>query len=299
MAEPSLTPAREPTYQNGQLRFERRGVPPTPFADFYHLLMGATWRGVLGLFALGYLTLNLLFALLYFAGGEGTIVNARAGSFLDAFWFSVQTFATIGYGVLSPGTTYAHLLVAIESFSGMLCVALGTGILFSKFSRPKARVSFSQCAVCYTRNGQRCLAIRVANLRTASLVDVQVKMHVLVDEVSQEGHQMRRAYPLELERAHMPVFLLAWSMFHPLNEKSPLFGLEAENVFERMVSIIVSFTGVDDTMVQTVHARHLYTPEELRFRTRFADMMDRSETGKLIVDYERMDQLVAEGASND
>jgi inward rectifier potassium channel len=292
MTESTPSLPKSSIYENGQLRFERRGLRPTPFADFYHFLMGTTWSRMLGLFALAYLALNAAFAVLYLVGGDGTLLNARPGSFADAFWFSVQTFATIGYGVLAPGSSYGHALVTLESFAGMLSVALATGILFAKFSRPTARVRFSEFALTYVRNGTPALAFRVANLRAAPLVEVQIRVHALIDEVSREGHEMRRAHSLELERAHMPMFLLAWNIIHPLGPTSPLRGISAENVHERLVSLVVTFAGVDDTMVQTVHARHIYAPGDIRFQMRFADMMDRSSPGKLIVDYARFDDIV-------
>lgn len=290
MTEPS-TPPPVALYDNGQLRFERRGLRATPFADFYHFLMGTTWRRLLGLFACAYLIINALYAILYLLGGEGTLLNVRPGSFADAFWFSVETFATIGYGVFAPRSFYAHVLVTTESFAGLLSAALATGIVFAKFSRPTARVLFSKCAVTFVRNGQPALAFRVGNLRNASLVDVRVKVHALIDEVSKEGHEMRRAYALKLERTQMPVFLLAWNILHPIDDESPLRGIDGSNVIERLVSLIVTFSGVDDTMVQTVHARHVYTPQDIRFGTRFADMMDRSNPQKLIVDYSRFDTV--------
>jgi inward rectifier potassium channel len=296
MMKPRPTPAAPAVDGDGQLRFERRGLRPTPFADFYHLLMGATWRRLLALFALAYLALNSSFATLYFLGGPDTLLNARPGSFTDAFWFSVQTFATIGYGVLAPNTNYAHLLVTVESFTGMLSVALATGILFAKFSRPTARVLFTRNVLIHTRNGIPTLVFRVGNLRSAPLLDVHVKVHALMDEVTKEGQELRRAQPLELERTHMPMFLLAWNIFHPITQASPLYGIDVTNVGQRLVGVIVTFSGVDDTMVQTVHARHTYTPADLQFAMRFSDMMDRSVPGKLIVDYARFDELIPEAA---
>jgi len=259
--------------------------------------MRTAWSKLLASFILIYCGVNALFAALYFLGGDGAIVNARPGSFADDFWFSVQTFATIGYGNLAPASTYAHLLVTLESFCGMLSVALGTGILFAKFSLPKARVAFSKHMTVGARNGQPCLTLRIANRRGTSLLDANARVHVLMDEVSAEGHRMRRNHELALERSSMPVFLLAWTLIHRLDERSPLFGLTPENAGERAVGIIVSFTGVDDTMLQTVHARQMYSVEDLRFGARFADMIDSSNAGILVIDHERMDELVVEESS--
>lgn len=289
-------PARPSTFQSGRLRYEVRGLRITPLSDLFHYLMRTRWWQLLLSFVLIYCGVNSLFATCYWLGGPGTIQNARPGSFADAFWFSVQTFATIGYGNLAPGSTWAHLLVTFESFCGMLSVALGTGIVFTKFSLPKARVAFSSNVMVASRNGKPCLMFRIANLRGSSLLDASARAHVLIDEVSSEGHRMRRNHPLELERSSMPIFLLAWTLLHPLDEKSPLFGLSPENAAERMVTLIVNFTGVDDTMLQTVHARRLYTPDDLRFGQRFADMIDTTTPGLLVIDHSQMDQHVREGS---
>ena len=295
MAEEQKPVAKGPSIsRGGRVRYESRGVRLSPMSDLYHYLMKTAWSRLLLAFALIYCAANALFAFGYSLGGPGTVLNARPGSFADDFWFSVQTFATIGYGNLSPGTSYANVLVTIESFSGMLAVALGTGILFAKFSRPMAKVGFSKNAIVSSRNGQPCLLWRIANRRGNALLDATVQGHALIDEVSSEGHSMRRAHALLLERASMPMFTLAWTVIHRLDEQSPLFGLSADNATERLVGLIVSFSGVDDTMVQTVHARQMYSPDDLRFGARFVDMIDNSTPGVLIVDHSQLDELVIE-----
>jgi inward rectifier potassium channel len=295
MAEPQQPVSRGPSiYEAGRLRFEIRGLRITPLSDLFHFLMRTKWSWLLAAFVAIYCGVNAVFALLYRLGGDGTILNAHPGSFADDFWFSVQTFATIGYGNLAPASTYAHLLVTLESFCGMLSVALGTGILFAKFSLPKARVGFSQNVIVSQRNGQPCLIFRIANRRGTSLLDASAQAHVLMDEVSAEGHRMRRNHTLELERSTMPIFVLAWTLIHRLDEKSPLYGLTLENAPDKVVGIVASFTGVDETMLQAVHARNMYTAADLRFGARFADMIDNSVPGMLIIDHEKMDVLHAE-----
>ena len=283
-------------YQSGQLRYEVRGLRVMPLSDLYHFLMKSAWWKLLGAFGAIYVGVNALFALAYRLGGPGTVLNAHPGSFADDFWFSVQTFATIGYGNLSPGTTYANLLVTVESFGGMLAVALGTGILFAKFSRPMARIAFSRNAIVGLRNGQPCLMWRIANQRGNALLDATVQVHVLMDDISSEGQRMRRVHALALERDAMPMFILAWTVMHQLDEKSPLYGLTVENAAERVVGLIMSFSGVDDTMVQTVHARKMYAVDDLRFGARFVDMIDNSQPGTLIIDHAQLNELAAEDA---
>jgi inward rectifier potassium channel len=284
-------------YQAGGLRYEVRGLRITPLADLFHFLMRTAWSKLLASFLIIYASVNALFATCYWLGGDGTILNARPSSFADAFWFSVQTYATIGYGNLSPGSTYAHLLVTFESFCGMLSVAVGTGVLFAKFSLPKARVVFSKNALVSVRNGQPCLVWRVANRRNTSLLAPSAQAHALMDEESAEGDRMRRHHLLELERSSLPTFLSAWTLIHRLDERSPLYGLSAGSAAERLVGIIVSFTGVDETMLHSVHARQVYTPEDLRFGAHFADMIDSSHPATLVIDHGQLDELVFDEAS--
>lgn len=297
MAEPQKPVRTAPSiYQSGRLRFEMRGLRVTPLSDLFHFFMRTKWSRLLGAFVLIYCGTNALFALLYRLGGDGTIVNAHPGSFADDFWFSVQTFATIGYGNLAPATTYAHVLVTVESFSGMLAVALATGIVFAKFSLPKARVAFSKNIIVSQRNGQPCLIFRIANRRGTSLLDAAASAHALMDDVTAEGQRMRRNHELLLERNSMPIFVLAWTLIHRLDEKSPLYGISPENAAEKVVGIVASFTGVDETMLQTVHARQMYTAEDMRFGARFADMIDSSTPGMLVIDHSQMDVVHGEEA---
>lgn len=295
MAEPQQPVLKRPSiYQSGRLRFEVKGLRITPLQDLFHFLMRTKWSRLLAAFVGIYCGVNGLFAALYHLGGDGTILNARPGSFGDDFWFSVQTFATIGYGNLAPSSTYAHVLVTIESFCGMLSVALGTGILFTKFSLPKARVAFSKNIIVSQRNGKPCLIWRIVNRRGTSLLDATAQAHVLVDDVSAEGHRMRRNRELVLESSTMPIFILAWTLIHRLDESSPLYGLSLENAADKVLGIVTSFTGVDETMLQSVHARNLYNVEDLRFGARFADMIDSSTPGVLVIDHDKTDELIGE-----
>jgi inward rectifier potassium channel len=289
---PSAT-VRSSTFREGELRFESRGARVSPFVDLYHSLLRASWGQLFLTYFAVYLAENALFAALYWLGGDGTILNAQGHAFLECFWFSVQTLATIGYGFYAPNSTYAHVLVTLESFVGLLTTALTTGLLFAKFSKPVARVKFSRNALFSVRNGEMAFTFRVANQRKTALLESSLKVHVLKDEVSAEGHQMRRAHELKLERSEIPVFRLSWALLHPVTPESPLAGITADNVSQHLVSIIVSFSGTDDTLSQTVRARRIYTPEDMRFGYRFVDMIDSSVDGMLIVDHSKLDEIAA------
>ena len=269
----------------GRSRFVIKNLKQPWYGDSYHYMMAITWRRLLGVFFLVYIGTNALFGFLYWVGGNG-IANARPGSFADAFWFSVETYATVGYGGMAPITTYAHVLVTLEAFVGMMAAALGTGIVFAKFSRPTARIAFSDKIVVHVRNGRSVLEFRLANQRKGSLSDATMKFTVLRDEVTAEGQPMRRGYPLELERPQMPVLSLAWNCIHLLDEQSPLCGLRPGDSTAHIAGFIAILSAHDDTMGETVHARQFYTAEDIQHNVRFVDMVDaQSQPGLISIDH--------------
>ncbi len=274
--------------QNGALNFRIVGAQESPMRDLYHYMLSISWSRLLGLAALGYIAGNLVFALLFLLGGD-CVENAEPGSFLDAFWFSVQTLSTIGYGGMAPKTIYAHILVTIESFIGLLSVAMGTGLIFAKFARPMAKISFSNCMVVCPRNGVPCLMFRMANDRGNQIVEAKLNVSVLLQEVSSEGHHMRRFHKLKLERSESPVFALSWLVIHPLDEESPLFGLSPENVNDTM-SIVISLTGIDETFAQEIYGRYHYAPSSIQFDAKFVDIIGFDPDGTVVLHREKLDQ---------
>jgi inward rectifier potassium channel len=290
--EKSLPESRAATtYGVGGSRFEVKNLDQRWFTDVYHYMLAISWRRLLGVFFLVYCGTNAVFAFLYWVGGD-VIANARPGSFADAFWFSVQTYATIGYGGMSPATSYAHVLVTLEAFVGMMAMALGTGIVFAKFSRPTARIAFSNNLVVHVRNGRPVLEFRLANQRRGSLSDATMKFSVVKDEITEEGQPMRRGYPLDLERPTMPVLSLAWNLIHVLDERSPIHGLRPGADMEQIKGFIASLTAHDDTMAETVHARQFYSPETLLHNVRFVDMIDaKSEPGVISIDHSLLHEV--------
>jgi inward rectifier potassium channel len=283
---PSSVPVRNSAPPGvGRARFESRNLDQRWFNDAYHYLLAISWRRLLGVFFLIYSGTNAIFALFYWLGGND-ITNARPGSFADAFWFSVQTYATIGYGGMSPATTYAHVLVTLEAFVGMMAMALGTGIVFAKFSRPTARIAFSDKLIVHSRNGRPVLEFRLANHRRGSLSDATMKFSVVKDETTEEGQQSRRGYPLELERPHMPVLSLAWNLIHALDERSPIHGLGPDSDMSQITGFIAILTAHDDTIAETVHARQFYNREDVHYNVRFVDMIDaQSQPGVITIDH--------------
>ncbi len=243
-----------------------------------------------GVMVLAYAVVNLFFAGLYLAGGD--CINAAVpGSFVEAFSFSVQTLSTIGYGTLSPTTPWAHAVMVVESFVGLIGVAIATGLCFAKFSRPQARVAFSDVAVVSMRSGRPCLSFRMANERASRIIDAHLQVYVLLDEQTPEGERMRRFHPITLERDRSPMFTLSWTVLHFMDADSPLAGMTAHNIEEHMVSLVVILTGVEAAFVQNVHAQHFYVPDDIRFGMRFADILEEQD-GLLIVHHERLHDTI-------
>jgi inward rectifier potassium channel len=262
-----------------------------PLGDLYHLLLTISWWKFLGLIGGLYLVTNFGFAIAYMLGGDA-IANARPGSLTDTFFFSVQTMATIGYGAMYPKTIYANVLVAIEAFVGLLGVAMATGLMFARISRPTAKVVLSQTAVIMPYNGIPTLMFRAANKRGNQILEARLWVTLIRDEVTVEGYPMRRIYDMHLIRNHSPFFILTWTGMHPLDENSPLFGETPETLAQSNAEILVSLTGIDETVAQTVHARHLYFVRQILWNYQFADIFSKTAQGQRVIDYTHFHDVV-------
>ncbi|MEZ2239886.1 ion channel [Microcoleus sp.] len=268
------------------LNVVRLGLPRLHFADLYHGLLTLSWPRFFILISLLYVLTNSLFALAYLAGGN-CIANARPGSFQDAFYFSVQTMATIGYGSMYPRTDYANTIVAVQAFFALWGVAMVTGLAFSRFSKPTARVVFSRVAVIAPFNGVQTLMYRTANQRFNQILEAQQRATLIRDEVTSDGDYMRRFYDLTLVRSQSPIFALTWTVMHVIDENSPLYKLSAKDLSEQQAEIVITLTGIDETVSQTIHARHSFVASEILWNMKFVDIISRTPEGKRVVDYTR------------
>jgi inward rectifier potassium channel len=232
-----------------------------------------------------YLVLNSIFACLYLLDPHG-LENAKPGAFLDDFFFSVQTMATIGYGKMTPLSVYTNALVTIEALVGMLSMAMATGLMFAKFSRPTARVVFSKNLLLTQRDGGPALVLRMANQRANQIVEATLRLIVLRDEITAEGERVRRINDLVLKRSTSAVFALSWTAYHPITPDSPLFGMTEEDVLKSGLNIMASLIGIDETFSQTVHARHTWFADEIVFGGTFKDVLQPGPDGKVILDYQ-------------
>lgn len=275
----------------GRTLIERRGVRPSSIADdAYHLLRTMSWQRALGLFVLLFLVSNLVFAaVLYF--GHAKIANSTG--FADCYWFSVQSMGTIGYGYLFPEDNLANTIVTFETIYSILLTALVTGMFFARFSTPSARVMFSKVALIGDHDGQRVLQFRLANERTTAIVEATVHAYITREEKLKSGESMRRVYDLKLRRQTSPVFALSFLVVHPIDEESPLFGITPEILAQGAINVIVTFTGIDDQLATNVHARYVWSTEDIRFDHRFADLFKvDKDTGARYLDLAPMHDTV-------
>jgi inward rectifier potassium channel len=270
--------------RGGTSDVQRIGLKRAGFRDAYHFLMTIPVAWLLLTLTTIYLGANACFALLYLLF-PGSIANAEPGSFRDAYFFSVQTMATIGYGQLLPAGLAGNLIATAETVFGMLTVALSAGVVFARVSRPTARMMFSEVAVIGKRNGVPTLMFRVANQRRNQIVEAVINVTALRTERTLEGEVVRRFHDLKLERSRTPIFALTWTVLHPIDEKSPLHGATRESLKAEDLEIICSITGTDETFAQPVHARFGYAAEDIRWNARFVDIMLRHEDGRRTIDY--------------
>lgn len=270
-------------------RFHARGAARAWAADAYHHLMRVSFLRLLLILSAGWVLTNLVFMALYLAGGD--CYNAQpAHPILSAFSFSVQTLSSIGYGAQYPTTTWGHAVADVEALVGMVFSAMGAGLMFARFSRPTARVGFSDSLLIHRRGGRPHLVLRAANLRGNQIVEATASLYALIDEITAEGHQARRLVELPLVRGRSPIFALSWLMMHEIDARSPLHGLSEEELRARVDSFVVSLTGIDDTFSQTVHAQRFYSVDDLRWDEVFVDMVEPQADGSQLLHHDRLHQ---------
>jgi inward rectifier potassium channel len=276
--------------QDGRFVIHGMGQWYHHWRDPYHLLLTIPWIGFVGVVSAFYLLLNALFGFAYLAGGD-CLDGAKHGDFSDAFFFSVQTLASIGYGAIHPKTFYANSIVTIEAIASLLLIAVVTGLAFARFSRPIARVLFSQFIIVNTHNHQPTLMFRVANERHNFILEATAQIYLIIDEVTAEGEFIRRIHELKLLRQRTPSLILTWTIMHSIDPDSPLYGLTMSDLEQRHANISVLISGVDETVAYTITARHVYATEEILFDRRFEDIIYNSDNGDRYFDYSRFHQV--------
>jgi inward rectifier potassium channel len=254
------------------------------WADISHRCMTASWPAFIGGAALIFIAFNAVFAVFYWIGDQ-PISNVPDGAYIDYLYFSIETLSTAGYGDMHPQTHYGHFVATVELFTGIFSMSLMTGLIFSRFSRPNARLLFADHPVISNHEGQPTLMVRFANERHNIIGNATAKLWLLRTVVSKEGQSLRRFYELPLVRNEHPALALSWTLYHVLDEQSPLYGLNENDFSASNVSLVVVVTGYDVVAAQTIHARRSYDHNEIRFGQRYADILDTSEDGRLRIDY--------------
>jgi inward rectifier potassium channel len=260
------------------------------FRDAYHAFLRITWRAAIALIVVFYLGLNALFALA-FMYSDG-VVNAAHGSFIDAYYFSIQTMGTIGYGAMYPKGPAANALVIVESVSGLLITAVVTGLVFAKFSHPTARIVFCQTAVISPMDGVPTLMFRVGNERSNQIIDTHTRVVLMRTEITREGTKFYRMHDLVLTRERSPALTRGVTVMHPITPKSPLYGQTPESIRKDEVEIQISVMGLDDTSYQPVHAQSSYNETSIAWGARLADILSEDEEGDVILDLRKFHDIV-------
>ncbi len=271
--------------RDGSFNVERTGLKLTSWLNPYHFLLTISWRTFIGLTLLVYFLSNVFFGFFYGILGAEALIDTSStpteSLFIRGFFFSVQTFATIGYGTIHPVGFFANILVAIESYYSMILTALLTGIVFARFARPTAKILFSEMAVIAPFQDKTAFMLRLVNSRNNQLIEVEAKIMFsrLIDE---NGKKNRRFEMLELERERVSFLPLAWTIVHPIDEKSPMFGLTDEDLLNSDAEFAILLSGMDETYAQIVHTRTSYKPHEIKEGYKFANIYNEVESGEKI-----------------
>jgi inward rectifier potassium channel len=270
----------------GPRRIITEGLETHLWSDFYHNAMTLTWPVFFGWLAAIFVTFNVLFGIAYALGGA-TIANARPG-FSDLFFFSVETMSGVGYGYMYPQTLYGEIVSSVESFVSLVSLAVMTGLVFARFSRPRARLIFARNPVIADHNGAPTLMLRIANARSNFITDADARLWAVRGSTSSEGRRMTTFHELHLQRHQNPVFALSWTLFHSIDSDSLLSGMSAEEIAASDMNFVVTISGLDETSAQVVHARTGYSAQDLRVGHEYVDIIRVDEDGMRRVDYARI-----------
>lgn len=261
--------------RDGTFNASRVGMRRFSFVNLYHVLLTMSWTRFLLLVASLYFVQNVTFAVLYLLCGQDALTDTSKNPIYNEFWraffFSVHTFATIGYGTIQPVGYAANFLVTIESYVSMLAQALVTGVVFARFARPTAKIVFSDNAIIAPYQDIEAFMFRIVNGRSNQLIEIRAQV-IFAHFVEENGIKSRRFEALNLERANVTFFSLSWTIVHPIDENSPLYGLTAEDLKKSDAEFLIFLSATDETLAQSVHARSSYKPDELLWNVKFADI---------------------------
>ncbi|WP_456706160.1 ion channel [Bradyrhizobium sp. USDA 4452] len=283
--------AKARTIRLGNREVVTEGLELSFWADISHRCMTASWPAFIGGAAMVFISFNAVFALLYWLG-DHPIANVPDGQYVDYLYFSIETLSTAGYGDMHPQTHYGHFIATIELFTGIFSMSLMTGLIFARFSRPSARLLFADNPVISDHEGQLTLMIRMANERHNIIANATARLWLFKNGVSKEGMPYRRFYELPLLRSESPALALSWTLFHVIDQDSPLYGLDAAGLEAVNAGLGLIVSGYDDVAAQNVHARKSYEHVDIRFGHRYAEILQATDDGRLRIDYSRFHETI-------
>jgi inward rectifier potassium channel len=278
----------------GERSLIAEGLQRSVWSDQHHYAMSVGWPAFFATLAVIFALLNLFFAGLYwicFYFGDDPIANARPGSFLDYFFFSVETLATVGYGDMHPRSLAGHVVATLATFAGVCTMAITAGLTFARFSQPRARLLFARSPVVASHEGARTLMVRFANERHNAITQASARLWLSRDESTLEGSSYRRFYPLGLLRDENPIFALSWTLLHVIDETSPLHGWTQEDFANSDANLIVIFSGHDESSKQALRGRRIYRTAEVLVDYQYEDLFRPGENGAAVVDFNRFHEV--------
>jgi inward rectifier potassium channel len=264
--------------RDGTFNLEREGIGFWQTLNLYHVLLDISWPRFFALVALFYCIINALFALAYVACGPGALQGdiGTQNAFARAFFFSVETSSTLGYGNIVPVGHVPNLLMALEVLVAIIMLAVVTGVVFARFSRPTAKILYSRQAVIAPFQGGQAFMFRVVNARKTQIVELKAKV-IFSRFENVKGERMRQYYPLELERPSVVFFPMAWTIVHPITDSSPLHGLSQDEMRSSRGEFLILLTGTDETFSDVVHSRSSYIADEIAWNARFRSMFTKPQ----------------------
>jgi inward rectifier potassium channel len=279
----------------GPREIETHGLGTGFWTDLYHRSMTVRWPGFFASAALIFIVLNTVFAFLFWLGDK-PIANVAPDLPLplSLFYFSIETLATVGYGDMHPQTNYGHLVATVEIFTGMSFLAVMTGLIFARFSRPRAHFVFARHPVVTPYQDVPTLMIRIANARHNTISQATAQLWVFKLEQTQEGEEFRRFYELKLDRSEHPMFSLSWTLLHIIDETSPIFGMTPDDFADADGALVLNVGGVDDSSAQRLYARQIYPRSDIRWNHRYRDITSTSPSGRLLLDYTKFHDVEPE-----
>jgi len=281
--------------RDGSFNVQRSGLTVVRSLNLYHYLLSMSWSAFLGLVLLLFFVSNLIFGTVYAVLGPAALIDTSgapfASLFVTGFFFSVQTFATIGYGTIHPVGIVPNLVVTVESYYSLLANALVTGLVFARFARPTAKIVLSTVAVIAPYKDITAFMFRIVNGRNNQLIEV--KAQVIAARIKNGDDKIARKFDvLDLERKSVTFFPLTWTIVHPIDENSPLFGLSERDLQNSDAEFLILLTATDETFATTVHQRSSYKPSEVRYGYKFVSIYNEMKTGEPIsIDIRKLSEV--------